>query len=85
MMVAVVLLHVNCFAQYALCGLNLGYRRSHRLAIGIGVSISAAIAGLYFIMSPLRRDYNSEMDEEAQVQITTGEKSNQIKLKSLDK
>ncbi|KAG6735116.1 hypothetical protein I3843_01G294600 [Carya illinoinensis] len=90
MMVVIVLLHVNCFAQYALCGLNLGYRRSQRPAIGVGVSISVAIAapaiaGFYSIMSPLGRDYNSEMDEEAQVQITTGENPDQIRLKSLEK
>ncbi|KAG2730578.1 hypothetical protein I3760_01G300800 [Carya illinoinensis] len=90
MMVVIVLLHVNCFAQYALCGLNLGYRRSQRPAIGVGVSISVAIAapaiaGLYSIMSPLGRDYNSEMDGEAQVQITTGENPDQIRLKSLEK
>ncbi|KAK9282634.1 hypothetical protein L1049_010853 [Liquidambar formosana] len=54
MMVVVVLLHVNCFAQYALCGLNLGYKRSERPAIGVGICISFAIgapalAGVYSI------------------------------------
>ncbi|KAI9072213.1 hypothetical protein K1719_045816 [Acacia pycnantha] len=71
MMVVVILLHVNCFAQYALCGLNLGYKRSERPAIGVAICISSAIAapaiaGLYAILSPLGKDYDSEMDEEAQ-------------------
>jgi hypothetical protein len=39
MMVVVLLLHLNCFAQYALCGLNLGYRRSERPAIGVAMYI----------------------------------------------
>lgn len=69
MMVVVVLLHINCFAQYALCGLNLGYRRSQRPAIGVGLCISVAIAapaaaGVYSIVSPLGRDYESETDQE---------------------
>ncbi|XP_028782286.1 uncharacterized protein LOC114738403 [Neltuma alba] len=72
MMVVVVLLHVNCFAQYALCGLNWGYKRSERPAVGVGICISfaigaPAIAGLYTILSPLGKDYDSEIDEEAQV------------------
>ncbi|OMO49993.1 hypothetical protein CCACVL1_30709 [Corchorus capsularis] len=71
MMVVVVLLHINCFAQYALCGLNLGYRRSQRPAIGVGICISVAIAapamaGVYTIVSPLGKDYHSEIDEESQ-------------------
>ncbi|XP_068668889.1 uncharacterized protein [Aristolochia californica] len=73
MMVVVTLLHINCFAQYALCGLNLGYKRSERPAVGVGlcvaVAISApAIAGLYSILSPLGKDYSSEHDQEAQGQ-----------------
>lgn len=91
MMVVVILLHVNCFAQYALCGLNLGYKRSERPAIGVGICISIAIAapaiaGLYTIISPLGRDY-SEMDEEAQIQITIGESTRpeQLRRKSFEK
>jgi Cys-rich protein (TIGR01571 family) len=74
MMVVIILLHVNCFAQYALCSLNLGYKRSERPAIGVGITISVAIAapaiaGLYTILSPLGKDYNDcVMDEESQVQ-----------------
>ncbi|XP_021668980.2 uncharacterized protein LOC110656463 [Hevea brasiliensis] len=76
MMVVVILLHVNCFVQYALCGLKLGYKRSERPAIGVGICVSFAIAapavaGVYTIISPLGRDY-SEMDGEAQIQITAG-------------
>ncbi|KAF7830902.1 uncharacterized protein G2W53_013235 [Senna tora] len=78
MMVVVILLHVNCFAQYALCGLNLGYKRSERPAIGVGICISVAIAapaiaGLYAILSPIGRDYEFEIDEEAQAEITASQ------------
>ncbi|XP_056173247.1 uncharacterized protein LOC115681256 [Syzygium oleosum] len=79
MMVVVILLHINCFAQYALCGLNLGYKRSERPALGVGICISVAIAapafaGVYCIISPLGKDYDSGNDEEAQVQITDDQK-----------
>lgn len=85
MMVVAALLHLNCFAQYALCGLNLGFRRSERPAIGVGVCISVAIAapafaGVYTILSPLGRDYN-EPDEEMQVQINSSE----LRAKSFEK
>ena len=88
MMVVVILLHINCFAQYALCGLNLGYKRSQRPAIGVGICISVAIAapavaGLYTIMSPLGKEY--DMDEEAQDQSTTGDRPETMRLKSLEK
>ncbi|KAF7816537.1 PLAC8 family protein [Senna tora] len=84
MMVVVILLHVNCFAQYALCGLNLGYKRSERPAIGVGICISVAIgapaiAGIYSIISPLGKDYVSEMDEEAQAN------PEQLRVKSFTK
>lgn len=87
MMVVVVLLNLNCFAQYALCGLNLGYKRSKRPAIGVGITISVAmaapaIAGVYSIVSPLGKDYDSELDEESQVQIN---QPSQSRLKSLEK
>ncbi|KAL0736536.1 hypothetical protein Bca4012_012746 [Brassica carinata] len=76
MMVVVLLLHLNCFAQYALCGLNLGYRRSERPPIGVAICVSVAIAapaaaGLYTILSPLGKEYDdhddSRGDEENQV------------------
>ncbi|XVF24205.1 hypothetical protein REPUB_Repub13aG0107600 [Reevesia pubescens] len=92
MMVVVVLLHINCFAQYALCGLNLGYRRSERPAIGVGICVSVAIAapamaGVYTIVSPLGRDYDSENDEEAQRQTDASEskRSGQSRRISLEK
>ncbi|KAK9193625.1 hypothetical protein WN944_004322 [Citrus x changshan-huyou] len=74
MMVVVVLLHVNCFAQYTLCGLNWGYKRSERPAIGVGICLSVAvaapaIAGVYSVISPLGKDYNSEVDLKTQDQI----------------
>ncbi|TVU27544.1 hypothetical protein EJB05_30163, partial [Eragrostis curvula] len=74
MMVVVLLLHLNCFAQYALCGLNLGYSRPERPPVGVGLTISVAIcapavAGLYNNLSPLGKDYEAqphEADEESQ-------------------
>lgn len=88
MMVVVILLHINCFAQYALCGLNVGYRRSNRPALGVGICISVAIAapavaGLYTIICPLGKDYDFEVDEEAQVKVlSTGQT---LRRKSLEK
>ncbi|KAL7147719.1 hypothetical protein ABFS83_06G125700 [Erythranthe nasuta] len=72
MMLVVLLLNVNCFAQYALCGLNLGYKRSERPPIGVGICISVAIgapavAGVYCMLSPLGKDYENDLDEEAQI------------------
>lgn len=89
-MVVVILGHVNCFAQYALCGLNLGYKRSQRPAIGVGICISfaigaPAIAGLYTILSPLGKDYDSGSDEESQVQITADKKQEQMRVTSLER
>ncbi|KAL5201958.1 hypothetical protein ABZP36_012910 [Zizania latifolia] len=83
MMVVVILLNLNCFAQYALCGLNLGYRRSERPPIGVGLTISVAIgtvavAGLYNIISPLGKDYDTELtevDQEAQTRPATSRAS----------
>ena len=91
MMVVVILLHINCFAQYALCGLNLGYRRSERPAIGVGICISVAIAapaiaGVYTILSPLGKEYDCETDEEAQIPITTeSNRSNQFRRQSFER
>lgn len=80
MMVVVALLNINCFAQYGLCGLNLGYRRADRPAIGVGICISVAIgapavAGVYSMLSPLGKDYETDEDEEAQIRITTEDSS----------
>ncbi|KAI3783506.1 hypothetical protein L1987_42590 [Smallanthus sonchifolius] len=72
MMVVVFLLNLNCFAQYALCGLNVGYRRSERPAIGVALTITVAIgapaiAGVYSVVSPLGKDYDTASDEESQL------------------
>ncbi|KAL4308497.1 hypothetical protein GQ457_01G043930 [Hibiscus cannabinus] len=92
MMVVVVLLHINCFAQYALCSLNWGFKRSKRPPIGVGICVSFAIAapalaGLYTIISPLGKDYVSEGDEEAQKVIDDGEsrRSEQSRRRSFEK
>ncbi|XP_048236352.1 uncharacterized protein LOC8287921 isoform X2 [Ricinus communis] len=89
MMVVVVLLHINCFAQYALCSLNLGYKRSERPAIGVGICISIAIAapaiaGVYSIISPLGKEY-SEFDEEAQDKTLISNSSHSSHRMSLEK
>ncbi|KAL8093777.1 uncharacterized protein LOC141693352 isoform X2 [Apium graveolens] len=91
-MVVIILLNLNCFAQYALCGLNVGYKRSERPPIGVGITISVAIgapaiAGIYCIVSPLGKDYDFEVDEEAQMQITTAgaSRTNQLRSKSLER
>ncbi|CAN6581589.1 unnamed protein product [Malus baccata var. baccata] len=73
-MVVVVLLHLDCFAQYSLCTLNLGYKRSERPAIGVGVCLSVAIAapaiaGVYCIASSLGTEY--EVDRKSQDHILT--------------
>lgn len=80
MMVVIALLNLNCFAQYALCGLNLGYKRSERPALGVGVCISVAIAapafaGVYTIISPLGKDYEPDFDEEAQLRNSNDDSS----------
>ncbi|KAL0401125.1 UNVERIFIED_CONTAM: hypothetical protein Slati_4142400 [Sesamum latifolium] len=92
MMVVVVLLNINCFAQYALCGLNLGYKRSERPPIGVGICVSVAIgapafAGIYTMLSPLGKDYETEIDEEAQIPVTTEDssRSDQSRRLSLEK
>ncbi|XP_072975748.1 uncharacterized protein [Typha angustifolia] len=71
MMVVVVLLHITCFAQYALCGLYWGFSSTQRpefaencfFVLGTTAPI---FAGIYMVYSPLGRDYNSESDEESQ-------------------
>jgi Cys-rich protein (TIGR01571 family) len=65
MLVVVLLLHLNCFAQYALCGLNWGYKRANRPAIGVGITLAtsfgaAAAAGIYNSVSPLGKDFVAE-------------------------
>ncbi|XVF08365.1 hypothetical protein REPUB_Repub06bG0220300 [Reevesia pubescens] len=92
-MVVVTLLHVNCFAQYALCGLNLGYKRSERPAVGVGICLSIAIAapaiaGVYSIVSPLGKEYDidSEVDIESEDHILNdGANYSSQRRKSLEK
>ncbi|KAH1196540.1 hypothetical protein GmHk_18G050534 [Glycine max] len=71
-------------------GMLNGYKRSERPAIGVGICISfaiaaPAIAGLYTILSPLGKDYDCEMDEEAQVQITASQGKEQLREKPTEK
>ncbi|KMZ70051.1 PLAC8 family protein [Zostera marina] len=80
MMVVVFLLHVNCFAQYGLCALNLGYRRSDRPPLGVAICISIAIAApaiaaIYGILSPLGKEYAFEQDQESQTPIRAAKSS----------
>ncbi|KAI3731181.1 hypothetical protein L1987_62365 [Smallanthus sonchifolius] len=72
MAIVVLLLNLNCFAQYALCGFNVGYTRPKRPAIAVAITISVAIAapaiaGVYTIVSPLGKDYDLGSDEESQI------------------
>ena len=59
---------MNCFATYALVGLNWGYRRSdypfYAVGICLAVALGAAVAaGIYNCVSPLGRDFVPEFDE----------------------
>lgn len=87
-MVVLIFLHLNCFAQYALCALNWGFPRSNRPAIGVGVCVSLAIASpaiasLYNILSPLGREYETELEQEAESQ--TPSRKNRLRMKSIEK
>lgn len=71
MMVVVVLLHVTCFAQYALCALYWGFSEAKRpefledflLAFGLAAPVTAAA---YTVYSPLGREFDIDSDEESQ-------------------
>lgn len=81
LMVVILLFNINCFAQYGLCGLNLGFKRSERPIVGVGVCLlvaiaAPAVAGLYCVLSPLGKDYECYGDEEA---------PNPLKRQSLEK
>lgn len=83
MLVVVLLLNLNCFAQYALCGLNWGYRRAKRPAVGVGLCLAIAMgapaaAGVYTILSSLGKDY--EEDEEHLAVREKTEKAEDIKF-----
>lgn len=87
MAVVIALLHVNCFAQYALCGLNLGFPRSKRPAIGVGLCLVIAIcapafASLYGILSPLGKEYETDMEAQGP---SSGLNPTQLQPKSFEK
>ncbi|KAI3757812.1 hypothetical protein L6452_05355 [Arctium lappa] len=89
MLVVILLLNINCFAQYALCGLNVGYKRSERPAIGVALTISVAIgapavAGVYTVVSPLGKDYDIASDEEAQLKKDNHESSSEPSQKRVE-
>ncbi|XWS60024.1 hypothetical protein CRYUN_Cryun08bG0172700 [Craigia yunnanensis] len=92
-MVVVMLLHVNCFAQYALCGLNLGYKRSERPAVGVGIFLSIAIAapaiaGVYSIVSSLGKEYDIDSDVDIEPEdhiLNDGANYSSQRRKSLEK
>ncbi|VAH86765.1 unnamed protein product [Triticum turgidum subsp. durum] len=78
MMVVVLLLHLNCLAQYALCGLNLGLSRNRRPPVGVGLTVTVAIcapavASMYNNLSPLGKDYEVQAaDDEEQESSSSG-------------
>lgn len=83
MLVVVVLLHINCFAQYALCGLNWGFKRSQRPPVGVGLCLAVAIgapaaAGIYSILSPLGKNF--QVDEENDIHMQEATLSYELKL-----
>ncbi|KAI3799920.1 hypothetical protein L1987_35225 [Smallanthus sonchifolius] len=92
MLVVILLLNLNCLAQYALCGLNVGYKRSKRPAIGVAITISVAIgapaiAGVYSVVSPLGKEYDTTSDEESQLKqdnVSSSQPSQQ-RVKSLER
>ncbi|KAA0065328.1 PLAC8 domain-containing protein/DUF2985 domain-containing protein [Cucumis melo var. makuwa] len=74
MMVLLLLLHINCFAQYALSSLNLRYKKPERSVFGVSICLAVAIlaaagAGLYSIFSPLGKEYSPGEDEKNPNQI----------------
>ncbi|KAD5962126.1 hypothetical protein R6Q59_014341 [Mikania micrantha] len=92
MLVVILLLNFNCLAQYALCGLNVGYKRSERPAIGVAITISVAIgapaiAGVYCVVSPLGKDYDTTFDEESLLKQDNVDNSqpSQLRIKSFER
>ncbi|KAG0457694.1 hypothetical protein HPP92_022851 [Vanilla planifolia] len=71
MKVVIVLLHITCLAQYALCGVYWGFTDSNRpelleysfIALGV---LAPVCAGVYAIYSPLGREHEADGDEEMQ-------------------
>ncbi|KAK1272077.1 hypothetical protein QJS04_geneDACA005917 [Acorus gramineus] len=67
--VVVSLLHLTCFAQYALCALYWAYTSTTRpefwenfcVVFGLGTPV---VAGVYSVYSPLGRDYDVDSDSD---------------------
>lgn len=77
MLVVVILLHINCFAQYASCGFTVGYpntpQRTMRTMPCIFVAIATGVtAGSYIKRSPLGKEYDAVKDLEAQDHLISG-------------
>ncbi|KAL9685489.1 hypothetical protein QQ045_022939 [Rhodiola kirilowii] len=86
MIIVVVLLHVNCFAQYALCGLNMGLKKSDRpvpvLATCLVVSVAAPItAVIYMNQSSLGQDHEQVLP--ADVEAQSDQKGHKIERNSV--
>ncbi|CAA7398228.1 unnamed protein product [Spirodela intermedia] len=69
------LLHLTCFAQFALCGLYWGYSRSSRPDYAVNICFCAGIiapivAAVYTLYGPLGRKIKAISDEESQSQLT---------------
>lgn len=74
MMVLLVLLNINCIAQYALSGLNLSYKKPERSVFGVSVCLAVAIsaaagAGLYSTFGPLGKEYDCDDNVEESVSV----------------
>lgn len=73
MMVVLVLLHITCFTQYALCGLYWGYTSTQRPEFAENFfavlgTVTPIFAGAYTVYSPLGREYISDSDGESRGQ-----------------
>ncbi|KAG0488748.1 hypothetical protein HPP92_007559 [Vanilla planifolia] len=74
MVVVVILLHITCLAQYALCGVYWCFNRFKRpefleyLFIALGVA-APLCAGVYAIYGPLGREYESNVNDECKTRM----------------
>ncbi|KAJ7570624.1 hypothetical protein O6H91_01G129000 [Diphasiastrum complanatum] len=69
--------------EYALWGLNWGYKRSKRPAIGVAICLSstigcAAAAGIYKIVSPLGKDFAEEDAKETTLALDICENGGEV-------
>lgn len=83
------LLHLTCFAQFALCGLYWGYNRSSRPDFAVNICFGAGIvapivAAVYALYGPLGRKIEPISDEGSQRQLSEAapieEKQLKVKL-----